>query len=199
MGTAMETATLGGGCFWCLEAVFKDLRGVNWVMSGYAGGHVANPSYNAVCGGRTGHAEVVQVKFDPAELDYADLLRVFFSIHDPTTQDRQGNDIGSQYRSIILTHSDAQAATARAVIQEITAAKIWPGKLVTQVEPLTGRTSRLFRTQSLERLLPSGRCAKGSEVPQAVCRPGKAERGRIRRPTTDNQDLLPASFGRILF
>ena len=137
MGNATETATLGGGCFWCLEAVFKDLRGVSWVMSGYAGGHVMNPTYNAVCSGRTGHAEVVQVKFDPAELDYADLLRVFFSIHDPTTQDRQGNDIGSQYRSIIFTHSDAQVATVRAVMQEITAAKIWSGKLVTQIEPLT--------------------------------------------------------------
>jgi peptide-methionine (S)-S-oxide reductase len=132
-----ETATLGGGCFWCLEAVFKDLKGVTWVMSGYAAGHVANPSYKAVCTGTTGHAEVVQVKFDPAELDYADLLRVFFSIHDPTTKDRQGNDVGTQYRSIILTHSDAQAATAKAVIQEITDAKIWSGKLVTQVEPLT--------------------------------------------------------------
>ncbi len=137
MSAVTETATLGGGCFWCLEAVFKDLRGVSWVMSGYAGGHVTNPSYKAVCSGRTGHAEVVQVKFDPAELDYADLLRVFFSIHDPTTLDRQGNDIGSQYRSIILTHSEAQAATARVVMGEITAAKIWTGKLVTQVEPLT--------------------------------------------------------------
>ena len=107
MSATTETATLGGGCFWCLEAVFKDLRGVCWVMSGYAGGHVPNPTYKAVCGGRTGHAEVVQVKFDPAELDYADLLRVFFSIHDPTTADRQGNDVGPQYRSIILTHSDA--------------------------------------------------------------------------------------------
>jgi peptide-methionine (S)-S-oxide reductase len=132
-----ETATLGGGCFWCLEAVFKDLRGVATVMSGYAGGHVLNPTYRAVCGGQTGHAEVVQVKFDPAELDYADLLRVFFAIHDPTTKDRQGNDVGTQYRSIILTDSDAQAATARAVMQEIAAAKIWPGKLVTQIEPLT--------------------------------------------------------------
>jgi peptide-methionine (S)-S-oxide reductase len=128
---------LGGGCFWCLEAVFKDLRGVSWVMSGYAGGHVPNPSYTAVCGGRTGHAEVVQVKFDPSQLSYADLLRVFFTIHDPTTQDRQGNDVGSQYRSIILTHSDAQAETAKAVMQEITDAKIWPGKLVTQIEKLT--------------------------------------------------------------
>ncbi len=137
MSGTQETATLGGGCFWCLEAVFKDLRGVSWVMSGYAAGQVANPSYKAVCTGRTGHAEVVQVKFDPAELSYADLLRVFFTIHDPTTQDRQGNDVGSQYRSIILTHSDAQAETAKAVMQEIADAGIWPGKLVTQVEPLT--------------------------------------------------------------
>ena len=137
MSATTETATLGGGCFWCLEAVFKDLRGVTSVMSGYAGGEVANPSYKAVCTGRTGHAEVVQVTFDPAELDYADLLRVFFAIHDPTTKDRQGNDVGTQYRSIILTHSDAQAATARAVMQEIADAKIWPGKLVTQIEPLT--------------------------------------------------------------
>ena len=132
-----ETATLGGGCFWCLEAVFKDLRGVTWVMSGYAAGQVANPTYKAVCSGTTGHAEVVQVKFDNAELTYADLLRVFFSIHDPTTLNRQGNDVGTQYRSIILTHSDAQAATAKAVMQEIADAKIWSGKLVTELEPLT--------------------------------------------------------------
>jgi peptide-methionine (S)-S-oxide reductase len=132
-----EVATLGGGCFWCLEAVFKELRGVNWVMSGYAAGHVANPSYQAVCQGTTGHAEVVQVKFDPDQLTYADLLRVFFAIHDPTTLNRQGNDVGTQYRSIILTHSDAQQATAEAVIKEITDAKIWGRKLVTQIEPLT--------------------------------------------------------------
>src|ERR1700744_1215899 len=137
MSATQETATLGGGCFWCLEAVFKDLRGVTSVMSGYAGGQVANPTYKAVCTGRTGHAEVVQVKFDPAQVSYADLLRVFFSIHDPTTQDRQGNDAGPQYRSIILTHSDPQAETAKAVMQEIEHAKIWPNKLVTQIEPLT--------------------------------------------------------------
>ncbi len=134
---AEEVATLGGGCFWCLEAVYKELRGVNWVMSGYAAGHVTNPSYKAVCSGTTGHAEVVQVKFDPDELSYADLLRVFFSIHDPTTLNRQGNDIGTQYRSIILTHSDAQKATAEAVMKEITDAGIWRNKLVTQVEPFT--------------------------------------------------------------
>ncbi len=137
MSATNEAATLGGGCFWCLEAVFKDLKGVTWVMSGYAAGHVDNPTYKQVCGGRTGHAEVVQVKFDPAELSYADLLRVFFTIHDPTTKDRQGNDVGTQYRSIILTHSDEQRATAEAVMQEISGAKIWSGRLVTEIEPLT--------------------------------------------------------------
>lgn len=133
-----ETATLGGGCFWCLEAVFKDLRGVNWVMSGYAGGHMANPDYRSVCGGNTGHAEVVQVKFDPDELSYADLLRVFFAIHDPTTRNRQGNDIGTQYRSIILAHDDVQAATAGMIIKEISDAKIWgPAPLVTELVPFS--------------------------------------------------------------
>jgi peptide-methionine (S)-S-oxide reductase len=131
-----ETATLGGGCFWCLEAVYKDLRGVTSVMSGYAGGHVANPTYKAVCNGTTGHAEVVQVKFDPFQLSYADLLRVFFAIHDPTTLNRQGNDVGTQYRSVILTHDDAQAETARAVMAEIADANIWGGKLVTEIVPL---------------------------------------------------------------
>lgn len=134
---AEEVATLGGGCFWCLEAVFKELRGVTWVMSGYAAGQVTNPTYKAVCSGTTGHAEVVQVKFDPDELSYADLLRVFFSIHDPTTLNRQGNDIGTQYRSIIITHSDAQRATAEAVMKEITDTGIWRNRLVTQVEPFT--------------------------------------------------------------
>jgi peptide-methionine (S)-S-oxide reductase len=132
-----ELATLGGGCFWCLEAVFKDLRGVNSVMSGYAGGHVPNPTYEQVCSSRTGHAEVVQIRFDPQEVSYADLLRVFFTIHDPTTKDRQGNDIGPQYRSIILTHSDAQRQTAEAVMREITEAKLWPGRLTTEIVPLT--------------------------------------------------------------
>jgi peptide-methionine (S)-S-oxide reductase len=131
-----EIATLGGGCFWCLEAVYKDLRGVRSVMSGYAGGHVANPSYKAVCSGTTGHAEVVQIKFDPDEVSYADLLRVFFTIHDPTTKDRQGHDVGPQYRSIILTHSDVQRQTAGAVIKEITDEKVWPAPIVTQTEPL---------------------------------------------------------------
>lgn len=132
-----ETATLGGGCFWCLEAAFLELRGVSRVVSGYAGGHVANPSYEQVCTGRTGHAEVVQITFDPAEISYADLLQVFFTIHDPTTPNRQGNDVGTQYRSIILTHSEEQRRVAEETIAEIAAQQLWDGPVVTQVEPLT--------------------------------------------------------------
>jgi len=130
-----ETATLGGGCFWCLEAVFKELRGVLSVTPGYAGGHVENPTYEQVCGKKTGHAEVVRVVFDPAQLSYADLLRVFFAIHDPTTKDRQGHDVGPQYRSIIFAHSEAQAATARAVMEEVAAAGRHDGPLVTELVP----------------------------------------------------------------
>lgn len=133
----VETAVVGGGCFWCLEAVFKELRGVSAVQSGYAGGTVDNPTYKQVCTGGTGHAEVVEIKFDPAVISYADLLRVFFTIHDPTTRDRQGNDVGTQYRSIILTNSDAQAKTARAVMAEIKESGIWGAPLVTTIEPIT--------------------------------------------------------------
>ena len=132
---ATETATLGGGCFWCTEAVYRDMRGVTAVQSGYAGGTNADPTYEQVCTGRTGHAEVVQVQFDPAEVSYADILRVFFTIHDPTTLNRQGADAGTQYRSVIFTHSDAQVATARAVMDEVTAAGVYSGKLVTEVSP----------------------------------------------------------------
>ena len=132
---ATETATLGGGCFWCLEAVYQDLRGVTSVKSGYMGGMVPNPTYDQVCTGRTGHAEVVQVEFDAAQLDYADLLRVFFTIHDPTTLNRQGADTGTQYRSVIFTHGEAQRKTAEAVMQEITGANIYGGKLVTEILP----------------------------------------------------------------
>lgn len=133
---AMQVATLAGGCFWCLEAVYLELRGVVRVASGYAGGHVANPSYEQVCTGTTGHAEVVQVTFDAAEITYDNLLRVFFTIHDPTTRDRQGHDVGPQYRSIILTHDAGQAETARAVLAEIALAQLWPAPPVTEVVPL---------------------------------------------------------------
>ncbi len=132
-----EVAILAGGCFWCLEAVFKDLRGVSAVKSGYAGGHVDNPRYKEVCSGVTGHAEVVRVEFDPAVLSYTDLLRVFFTIHDPTTRDRQGNDAGPQYRSAIFTNSDAQQATAIAVRDEFAAASLYPNPIVTEISPLT--------------------------------------------------------------
>ena len=130
-----EAATLGGGCFWCLEAVFKELRGVVSVMSGYAGGHVENPSYEEVCGKKTGHAEVVRVVFDPKELSYADLLRVFFTIHDPTTLNRQGADVGEQYRSVIFYQDEKQKEAAQQVIKEIEAAKIWDNPIVTQLVP----------------------------------------------------------------
>ncbi len=130
-------AVLAGGCFWCLEAVFLDLRGVLAVKSGYAGGHTEAPRYKDVCSGRTGHAEVVRVTYDPAQLDYADLLRVFFTIHDPTTKDRQGADVGTQYRSAIFVSSPEQRATAEAVMAEIAAAALYPGKLVTEITDLT--------------------------------------------------------------
>ena len=133
----VERATLGGGCFWCMEAVFLELRGVTSVTSGYAGGTTANPTYEMVCSGRTGHAEVVQIEFDPRVIGYADLLRIFLTVHDPTTRDRQGHDVGTQYRSIILTHSDAQARTAQEVLSEIASAGVWKKPLVTQVVPLT--------------------------------------------------------------
>ena len=133
---ATETATLGGGCFWCLEAVYQDMRGVTAVKSGYMGGMIPNPTYEQVCTGRTGHAEVVQVTFDPAVLEYADLLRVIFTIHDPTTLNRQGADAGTQYRSVIFTHSEAQRKVAAAVMQEIAGANLYSGKLVTEVLPV---------------------------------------------------------------
>jgi peptide-methionine (S)-S-oxide reductase len=130
-----EIALLGGGCFWCLEAAFVQLAGVESVVSGYAGGAMAKPDYRSVCGGDTGHAEVVEVRFDPAVIDYRTLLQAFFAIHDPTTPNRQGNDVGSQYRSVIFTHGAEQDRTARAVIAEFAAAKIWPDPIVTAVSP----------------------------------------------------------------
>jgi peptide-methionine (S)-S-oxide reductase len=131
-----ELATLGGGCFWCLEAVFKDLKGVESVVSGYAGGHVDHPTYEQVCGGRTGHAEVVQISFDPAVISYRDLLDVFFTIHDPTTRDRQGADVGPQYRSIILYHSPEQKTAAEQAIADLDAKRVWHAPIVTEVVPL---------------------------------------------------------------
>jgi peptide-methionine (S)-S-oxide reductase len=131
-----EFATLAGGCFWCLEAVFEQLRGVSTVASGYSGGTVDNPNYRQVCGGDTGHAEVVQVTFDPAVISYREILEVFFATHDPTTLNRQGPDEGTQYRSAIFYHNDAQKVVAERLITELNAARIWNHPIVTEVVPL---------------------------------------------------------------
>lgn len=132
---SLEVAMLGGGCFWCLEAALVQLRGVESVVSGYAGGTTLNPDYHSVCSGRTGHAEVVEVRFDPRVIDYRTLLTAFFAIHDPTTPDRQGHDIGTQYRSVIFTHGVEQARIAKALIAELSAQQVWPDPIVTQVLP----------------------------------------------------------------
>ncbi|MBY5269382.1 peptide-methionine (S)-S-oxide reductase MsrA [Spiribacter salinus] len=132
----MATATLGGGCFWCLEAVYQRLNGVNQVTSGYAGGQTDNPDYRSVTTGRTGHAEVVRIDYDPSVIDFETLLNVFFTIHDPTTADRQGADIGPQYRSIILWEDEDQLATANAVIERLTREGAYTDPIVTQVQPL---------------------------------------------------------------
>lgn len=128
-----ETATLGGGCFWCLEAVYQELRGILRVESGYTGGHVANPSYEQVCDGNTGHAEVVRLEFDPAQVSYREILEIFFTIHDPTTLNRQGNDVGTQYRSVIYYHTPEQHDTAKQVIACM--ASVWDAPIVTELSP----------------------------------------------------------------
>jgi peptide-methionine (S)-S-oxide reductase len=136
MNDDREIATLGGGCFWCVEAVFEGLRGVHSAVSGYAGGHVPNPTYRQVCGKQTGHAEVVQVTFDPREISFRELLEIFFTTHDPTTRDRQGADVGPQYRSVVLYHSPEQKQTAEEMVAELERQRVWPDPIVTQVEPL---------------------------------------------------------------
>jgi peptide-methionine (S)-S-oxide reductase len=134
--STIEVATVGGGCFWCLEAVYDDLIGVESVVSGYTGGHVPNPTYEQVCGKRSGHAEVVQVSYDTAVITFREILEIFFTLHDPTTLNRQGNDVGPQYRSAIFYHDESQKETAETVIAEFNAAKIWADPIVTEVTPL---------------------------------------------------------------
>ena len=130
-----EIATLAGGCFWCLEAVFNEMKGVESAVSGYMGGHTLNPTYEQVCGGDTGHAEVVQITFDPAVISLKELLEVFFVIHDPTTLNYQGNDFGTQYRSAVFYHSPQQQAAAKEVIAKLNAAKLWSDPIVTEIGP----------------------------------------------------------------
>lgn len=132
-----EVATFGGGCFWCLDAAFRQLRGVERVVSGYAGGKRPNPTYEQVCSGATGHAEVIQVTFDPEVISYRDLLGVLFTIHDPTTLNRQGNDIGTQYRSVIFYHSPQQMQDAKDVIAELTTNAVWDDPIVTEIAPFS--------------------------------------------------------------
>jgi peptide-methionine (S)-S-oxide reductase len=135
-GGRLALATIGGGCFWCTEAVFQELRGVERVQSGYAGGHVENPTYEQVCTARTGHAEVVQIAFDPEVISYRDLLEVFFTTHDPTTLNRQGNDAGPQYRSVIFHHDAEQERVAREVMKSVSDRRVWDRPLVTELSPL---------------------------------------------------------------
>lgn len=135
MMQSLEVATLGGGCFWCLEAVFDELKGVVKVVSGYSGGHLPNPTYEQVCSKQTGHAEVVQITFDPSVIAYREVLEVFFFIHDPTTRDRQGNDVGPQYRSVIFYHSPQQRAMAEEVMQALTQTRVWDNPIVTELVP----------------------------------------------------------------
>ena len=134
-GSPQDIATLGGGCFWCFEAVFDELNGVRQVESGYAGGAVPDPSYEQVCTGRTGHAEVVQISFDPEAVSFKEILKVFFSVHDPTTLNRQGADLGTQYRSVIFYHTPEQKAVAEQMIEELNKAQVWNDPIVTEVEP----------------------------------------------------------------
>lgn len=133
MSTNLEVATLGGGCFWCLEAIYDELKGVTEVVSGYSGGHVPNPTYEQVCSKQTGHAEVVQVTFDPSLISYRDILQIFFAIHDPTTPNRQGSDVGPQYRSVIFYHSPEQKAQAQEVMQNLNQAGLWQNPIVTEL------------------------------------------------------------------
>ncbi len=137
MSTQLETATLGAGCFWCVEAIFKDVIGVQRVVSGYAGGDVPAPSYQQICAGNTGHAEVTQITFDPQIISFADLLTIFWRVHDPTTLNRQGADVGTQYRSVIFYHNEEQKAIAEKSKQETGASGLWPNPIVTEISPLT--------------------------------------------------------------
>jgi len=182
MGERREVAVLGGGCFWCLDAVYREIEGVTDVVSGYAGGAVANPSYRQVCTGATGHAEVVRVEFDPDVIPYADLLDIFWSIHDPTTKDRQGADVGSQYRSIIFTSGDAQAATARASRDTIQQA--WPRPVVTEIQPLeTFYPAEEYHQDYFARNPQQGYC-------QAVINPKLA---KVRKTHADRLRVTPAA------
>ena len=182
----METATLGGGCFWCVEAVYRDLEGVQTVVSGYMGGTVKHPSYQEVCTGDTGHAEVAQIVFDPRILPYSQLLRIFFAIHNPTTPNRQGEDIGTQYRSVIFCHDAQQRAAAEECIAQLTADAVFDAPIVTRVEearpfwPAEDYHQGLFSPSPRAAVLRGGSRTETRQVPPAVRRVAqtRTERGR---------------------
>lgn len=160
VGPTLSEATFAGGCFWCVEAVFLGLRGVVAVESGYSNGHDPAPTYEAVCAGETGHAEVVRVRFDPAQISYRQLLEVFFAVHDPTTLNRQGNDVGTQYRSGIYTHDAQQAQTARDFIEQLTMSSIYERPIVTEVAPLANyHTAEAYHQRYFEQHPHQGYCA----------------------------------------
>ena len=178
-----STAVLGGGCFWCLDAVFRDLEGVHGVESGYAGGSTANPTYEQVCSGRTGHAEVVRITFDPAVLTFSDLLRVFFTIHDPTTLNRQGNDVGTQYRSVIFCETPEQRSDAQAVIAELSAQGLWRDPVVTEIAgKATFYPAESYHQDYFERNGGQPYCAY--VVAPKVAKFRKAFAGRLKRKAT---------------
>ncbi len=180
--TQHEVATLAGGCFWCLEAAFSELRGVERVQSGYAGGSVANPSYEAVCTGKTGHAEVVQITFDPQLISFSDLLHVFFTIHDPTTLNQQGGDVGTQYRSAVYYHSPAQKAETERVIRELTAEKVWDDPIVTEIKPLeTFYPAEEYHRDYYRRNPNQGYCR--AVIAPKVAKVRKAYFDRLKQPT----------------
>ena len=180
MPQGKDIATFAGGCFWCTEAIFRDLKGVDKVVSGYAGGRIPNPTYAQVCGGTTGHAEALQITFDPSVISYSDLLRIFFTTHDPTTLNRQGADSGTQYRSAVFTHNDAQKQAAQEVIQEITAKKVWNNPIVTEVTPFTNFyaaedvPSGLLRAEPQSGLLPRRNRTQSDQVPRTLPRSPEA-------------------------
>jgi peptide-methionine (S)-S-oxide reductase len=163
-----EIATLGGGCFWCLEAVFELVRGVERVESGYAGGHMPYPNYKAVCHGDTGHAEVIQVHFDPAVITFREILEVFFAMHDPTTLNRQGADVGTQYRSVIFWHSLQQKETAEKLISELNSAEIWDAPIVTELTPFSAFHKAEAYHQQYFRTNPAQSYCQGVVAPKVA-------------------------------
>lgn len=164
-----QTLVVAGGCFWCVEAIFEDLKGVHFVEAGYAGGKVKNPTYEQVCSGTTGHAEAVKIVFDPKQISAEDLLRIFFTTHDPTTLNRQGNDFGTQYRSAIFFSTPEEEKRAKDIIAEVEAAKIWPGKIVTTVEPLTNYSKAEDYHQDYFRRFEEGTPAQRASMNAGYC------------------------------